>query len=544
MEEEEKFSSEPSLLEDARCSHRGREGGEEEENGCLGRGQEGDRIPVDARLVYLTSSLQFRSEFRVGTGMSKFLSSSSIPGLSGTPASSSSTAFGGGEEAMSISSVFDDDGLQPSFLQASLSLAKASPPPQLDAERCETCMLVVKTAPNPLPDFHQPVDHASQQEERAGGGEGGGGAELPLRKGKGKSDKRREDGVEMIWTPVVQSGGGEEETPMKVLELQKVLGLPASLWSVEAERSVKLKQEEEGQERKSRELRLCEEREGRKGQAAGQIDSASTPHALPADLKGQAETFFKSPGADASSSLLRVKDASVASVVRDAEWALEEFVRREEVYMNGKLETEQEEESSRGRARGQVATGKGEEEADGGRREEGGGEQEEVMEIKFDRAFANDEERLEFARQQRNKLAKLLGVTPESIEILEVKPGSPVTMIRFQISRQDASRLSPSSPPADEAPAHSSAEGGAAESFDAAPLGVEMLSAGDSDSHSLLTAKLQASLPPQVAFTDRAMQRRPVPSAPAEVMAGGGRRETGGQEAPERKLTVILVPTA
>eukprot|EP00960_Hanusia_phi_P000470 13253-Hanusia_phi.AAC.1 len=396
-------------------------------------------------------------------------------------------------------------------------------------------MLVVKTAPNPLPDFHQPVESAEQEEERAGDGEAGEGAALPVRKGKGKSDKRREEGVEAIWTPVVQ-GGGEEETPAKVLEMQRVLGLPSALWSVESERSVKVKEEEEGQERKTRELRLCEEREGRRGHSAAQIDSASMPPPLPPDLRGQADTFFKSPGADASCSLLRVKDAAVASVVRDAEWALDEFVRKEEVYVNGQLEQREEEEESGWGRGGQL--NKGGEAAGGGGR--GDGEDgEEVVEIKFDRAFVNDEERLEFAKEQRRKLAKLLGVAPESIEILEVKPGSPVTMIRFQISSQDASRLSSSSPRPEVSPAQPPADEDEDEGFDAPALGVEMLSAGGAGSHSALTQKLQASLPPQVRITDRAMERRLVPSAPAEMMAGGGRREVGGQEAPERKLTIV-----
>eukprot|EP00960_Hanusia_phi_P057756 763656-Hanusia_phi.AAC.2 len=111
-------------------------------------------------------------------------------------------------------------------------------------------------------------------------------------------------------------------------------------------------------------------------------------------------------------------------------------------------------------------------------------------------------------------------------------------MIRFQISRQDASRLGTSSPPAEVSLGPPPGDEDAAGGFDAPALGVEMLSAGGAGSHSALTQKLQASLPPQVPITDRAMERRLVPSAPAEVMAGGG-REAQGQEAPERKLTVV-----
>ena len=61
--------------------------------------------------------------------------------------------------------------------------------------------------------------------------------------------------------------------------------------------------------------------------------------------------------------------------------------------------------------------------------------------MKFDVAFANDEERKVFAEAQRALLAKALGIAPELIEIGDVKPGSPITMIRFQIKGSDAAMI-------------------------------------------------------------------------------------------------------
>jgi hypothetical protein len=43
-----------------------------------------------------------------------------------------------------------------------------------------------------------------------------------------------------------------------------------------------------------------------------------------------------------------------------------------------------------------------------------------VMEMKFDITFASDEERLEFAKAQREKIAKILGIPVNYIEISEV----------------------------------------------------------------------------------------------------------------------------
>ena len=43
-----------------------------------------------------------------------------------------------------------------------------------------------------------------------------------------------------------------------------------------------------------------------------------------------------------------------------------------------------------------------------------------VCTCRFDLALANDEERLAFAHAQRRKMAKLLGLAPEDIDILHV----------------------------------------------------------------------------------------------------------------------------
>jgi hypothetical protein len=61
-----------------------------------------------------------------------------------------------------------------------------------------------------------------------------------------------------------------------------------------------------------------------------------------------------------------------------------------------------------------------------------------VMDLKFDAQFSTDEERMVFAISQRDRLAKMLGIPAACIEIEDVKPGSPITMVRLNIKKPDA----------------------------------------------------------------------------------------------------------
>ena len=63
---------------------------------------------------------------------------------------------------------------------------------------------------------------------------------LPVRKLKGKVDKRREEGVEIVYMPTLSYPEGSEETKERILEMQKVLGLPKCLWASETIRSDKV----------------------------------------------------------------------------------------------------------------------------------------------------------------------------------------------------------------------------------------------------------------------------------------------------------------
>jgi hypothetical protein len=72
-----------------------------------------------------------------------------------------------------------------------------------------------------------------------------------------------------------------------------------------------------------------------------------------------------------------------------------------------------------------------------------------VMDLKFDAQFSTDEERMVFAISQRDRLAKMLGIPADCIEIEDVKPGSPITMVRLNIKKPDAAGVTGRIPDAD-----------------------------------------------------------------------------------------------
>ena len=156
------------------------------------------------------------------------------------------------------------------------------------------------------------------------------------------------------------------------------------------------------------------------------------------------------------------------------------------------------------------------------------GETGEVVEIKFDVNLANDEEREAFARTQRSKLAKMLGLAPEDIEIIDVKPGSPVTVMRFRIGDQEASRIRSEGPQRgrglgvegagieSSGPDPGLASG--AEGIDQRALQVDILSSSGPLAHQMLTERLRDNLlrqSPNVTLRDLSAAAALAAAAPA-----------------------------
>lgn len=151
------------------------------------------------------------------------------------------------------------------------------------------------------------------------------------------------------------------------------------------------------------------------------------------------------------------------------------------------------------------------------------GESGEVLEIKFDVTLRNDEERQAFARTQRTKLAKMLGLSPEAIEILDVKPGSPVTIMRFQIGSQEASRIRSDGPRAVGDGGSSAGEGdvhggeGGESGIDSRAILVDMVSSAGGLAHQHLSERLRTNL---AKFAPNAQIRDSAGMAAAVAAAG------------------------
>ena len=122
----------------------------------------------------------------------------------------------------------------------------------------------------------------------------------------------------------------------------------------------------------------------------------------------------------------------------------------------------------------------------------------EVIELKFDLGLPSDEERLVFANTQRQKLAMLLGIPESLVQVLSVKPGSPVTLVRFQINAEDAARI-PTFPREDE----SGINRATGPSQPVPPLGISMLKSGGSSGHHQLSSRLREIYGDQVPLEDR-----------------------------------------
>jgi len=443
----------------------------------LERNAEGDEIERDLRMVYHAGANQFRSELRVGTSNTKWQSQGMDTVMDGDRVSTNVSCFSAGGEAFSVSSMFDEDGLQPPHMQA-LMKGQVSLSVEDDSQRCDDFGEMSKAIPDPIPDFHKPQDDSQQTEEKDGAVLD---LALPLRKVKGKPDKQRELRVEVICTPIVKSQEpGAEEDPMR---LKMELGLPDVLWKHDEMRGAKALGHGDEIPREESENRFLQFDDRLKGNYQSQIESASSTQ-MERDDVGHALEVVKTFGANAKTLEGENREPIHENIVKNSEWAFDEYMRPETHSISAYSQklAEPDDEAA------------------------------EVMEVKFDATFSTDEERLMFAKAQRDKLAKMLGINPECIEIAGVKPGSPITMIRFNIKKSDAEMVpDPGPAPAD--------DGEPAPAFDLPALSISMLETAGEDSHRQLSQRLKASgALSAIPVEDSAVQSKLNQTAPAEVL--------------------------
>ena len=84
----------------------------------LDRNWEGDEVERDDGMINEQGAMSFRSELRVGTGFEKWSAVGISTVLDGVRVGSTATVFGVGETGVSVSSMFDKDGLQPPHMRA------------------------------------------------------------------------------------------------------------------------------------------------------------------------------------------------------------------------------------------------------------------------------------------------------------------------------------------------------------------------------------------------------------------------------------------
>lgn len=132
--------------------------------GCVGNPGRagGDEVVLDERLLDTHDATSFRSEFRVGTSFQKYVILGSEHGGGGSRVGSTATTMGLGPEGVSISSLFDDDGLQPPHLRVAMEGKTFIEQTEQMGDRCASNQLVYKAVPDGLPSFQLPNDIAGQ----------------------------------------------------------------------------------------------------------------------------------------------------------------------------------------------------------------------------------------------------------------------------------------------------------------------------------------------------------------------------------------------
>ena len=451
------------------------------ESGHLGRNIDGDEVDRDLRMVYHADANQFRSEMRVGTSTSKWQSQGMDTVMDGERVATNVSCFAETGDGFSVSSMFDDDGLQPPHMQALIKGQVSHAEVTDETQRCEDFVEVSKAIPDPIPDFHKPSDDAQQTTDKDGVLLE---LTLPLKKVKGKPDKQRELRVEVICTPIIKSQDpGKEEDPMT---LKMELGLPDILWKHDDSKGVKVIGSSDEIPREESENRFLQFDDRSKGYEQSHIESLSCTELDKQDV-GHALEVVKTFGANAKFLLGEDRETSSENILKNSEWAFDEYMRPEthSIAAYSKKLADEEEPC-------------------------------ETMEVKFDATFASDSERMLFAKAQRDKLAKMLGIDPGLIEIAGVKPGSPITMIKFNIKKSDSAMIPDSGP----GPAGSHDEAAAPlESFDMPALSITMTETGGEDAHRQLGQRLKAcgglaGIPVE----DMAVQSTLNKTAPGEVL--------------------------
>jgi hypothetical protein len=232
--------------------------------------------------------------------------------------------------------------------------------------------------------------------------------------------------------------------------------------------------------------------------------------------RGEAAGAHKQMGVNSRNSGDTPKLLDALSVLRDSEWTLDDFMRTSDPATSDNYWAPQGAGSAKEGCLSSIH----------GQNPPGGppaGESGEVLEIKFDVTLRNDEERQAFARTQRTKLAKMLGLSPEDIEILDVKPGSPVTIMRFQIGSQEASRIRSDGPRAVGDGGSSAGEGdvhggeGGESGIDSHAILVDMVSSAGGLAHQHLSERLRTNL---TKFAPNAQIRDSAGMAAAVAAAG------------------------
>ena len=284
-------------------------------------------------------------------------------------------------------------------------------------------------------------------------------------------------------------------------------GLPDALWAHEAYRSQKYDPGADQElMREARESRLIERAERVKGDSQSHIDTASSFGEEGTIDRGYAPEVPKSYGENARSLEDGARETADVNVVKNSEWAFDEYLRPEARTVN---------------------KSKPDPAADDG-------ELSEVMEMKFDVTFANEEERMEFAKAQREKLAKLLGVPVHYVDITDVKPGSPVTVVRFNIRASDAAMIPSAAKAGDGSEVAEADDGG--EPFDMPTLAVTMTQTGGEEGHLQLSQKLTSTLSRyNIKVEDKAVVTEQFKTAPEDALDATSSYQREGQAQPRQE---------
>ena len=424
----------------------------------VSRNQRGDEVCRNGKLENEQDSKEFRSELRVSTAFSKWSAAGVSTVLDGVRVGSTVSVFGLGEAGLVFCSMFEDDGLQPMHVQRPSSLHTAQNADNLN-NRCGDEIRLCKAIPDPVPDFDQPpeVPHQLVSKDTSIVQ-----MELPSRKTKGTAEKRRENRIEMICLPLDHCT--DEDVAIGGDRVQDI-GLPQAMWKQEEYRGGKFDAFRESElQREASESRVIEKARRIKGIAEGHIETLSMENKGSFIYRGHAFESDKVRGETANDYHANEREACMDYAEKHVEWIYDEYLRP----------------------------------GDGPKISSSNSTHHEIVEMKFDVALSSDEDRISFANAQRAAFAKLLGIPEQFIQILGVKPGSPVTLVRFQINGSDV-------PMIPVAPDNNLPISQQEISFNpSAPmLGISILQAADEDGHRQFSSRLKDIFGEKIVLEDR-----------------------------------------